>query len=248
MGPRSRHRPWHGSAPLYQYGKSFGVFHALYTRGLEVRPGLERIVDRLLRGTSSGGYRVYACSIRATRIGGVWLELCVRSGGGVARIVDVTLFPGRGVYRGWVELHNVSARAPVALYGSWVEDWLLGVMSPLLGPGEKLFYEYTGDRETMVQLERGYPVLASRLGYRLFKAGFTWLKDMYFPEGFREGGAKLLAEKPLASRRASHLAEHRASLIGFLAGCGRIRDHYHYRACNRARLALRDLESVLAGI
>lgn len=37
----------------------------------------------------------------------------------------------------------------------------------------------------------------SRLGFELFKNGFTWFKDWYFPEGYLEGGRKLQGEKPL---------------------------------------------------
>ena len=49
----------------------------------------------------------------------------------------------------------------------------------------------------MKALELSVPPHLTRLGYLLLKNGFTWLKDWYFPEGFREGAPKLQGEKSL---------------------------------------------------
>lgn len=52
----------------------------------------------------------------------------------------------------------------------------------------------------------GLPTVTTRLGFELFKRDFTWFKDWYFPEGFREGSEKLQAEKPIdEEHRLFHL-------------------------------------------
>jgi hypothetical protein len=44
----------------------------------------------------------------------------------------------------------------------------------------------------------------------LFRRGFTWFKDWYFPEGFMEGDQKLQAEKPIDEHASQR---HRARWV-----------------------------------
>ncbi len=51
--------------------------------------------------------------------------------------------------------------------------------------------------ETAKALEAGVPPILTKLGYLLFRSGFTSFKDWYFAEGWLEGNTKLQGEKPL---------------------------------------------------
>jgi len=103
----------------------------------------------------------------------------------------VRVFEGRPpYYRGWVEVYGVDWR----LAGTrGLEKALLQAITASMEPGETLFVEYVGDKETEKELERGVPPWETRLGRLLVSQGFTGLEDMYYPEGFVEGGPKLRA-------------------------------------------------------
>ena len=58
-------------------------------------------------------------------------------------------------------------------------------------PGDVLYLEYVGDKETLAQLQRGTPPGETRLGKLLEQCGFKIVKDWYFPEGGLEGGMLL---------------------------------------------------------
>ena len=60
-----------------------------------------------------------------------------------------------------------------------------------------MYIEYLTDEETRVQLQRGYPLFLSRLGYIMLNVGFTCFKDWYYPEGWLEGGPKLECQLPV---------------------------------------------------
>ena len=51
--------------------------------------------------------------------------------------------------------------------------------------------------ETERGLKLGFPPQVTPLGYYLWNNGFRWFKDWYFPEGWKEGGMKLQATRPL---------------------------------------------------
>ena len=215
------------------------------------------LLSKIERGRSLHGTWVGPCGkMRGVLLGEETLRVCAKRGGEQATLFYLTVFPGLQGYRGWVEIHGVVPQAlmggsPLRLYGSWVEDWVLGAVSSALGPGGRLFYEYIGDPLTLPVLERGYPLLSSRMGYRLLKAGFTWLKDLYYAEGFREGAVKLIAEKPMSlEQRRKHLAGHMEELKLFLdKQCSKPkRDSILESACRRARLAMRDLQSMIRAL
>jgi hypothetical protein len=84
-------------------------------------------------------------------------------------------------------------------FDSIIEEEILRFFYNYLENEGKLFIEYYKDRETVEQLERNYPIISTRIGFKLFKIGFINFKDWYFAEGFYEGGQKIQAEKNLNS-------------------------------------------------
>jgi len=111
--------------------------------------------------------------------------------GGEALCV-VKVFKGRPPYYSpWAEVFNISQ-------GASAEDLrhVLCVLYRHMEPGDVLYLEYVGDRETLAQLQRGIPPGETRLGKLLEQCGFKIVKDWYFPEGGLKGGMKLQAVKP----------------------------------------------------
>ena len=197
----------------------------------------------------AGGVRLGGYTVRADRVArGRFAEeenarLLVEKGGKRARLMYVKVFHGRGrYYRRWVELYAIEPEPLPGLryHGSRLERELLSLVSSALGGGDKIHVEYLGDWETEAQLQRGYPEAASRLGYLLFKLGFTWFKDWYFPEGFLEGEYKLQGEKPASEEdRARQLGRMAAELKRFLREpCG---DWVCMRARGRAQAVLAEI-------
>jgi hypothetical protein len=130
------------------------------------------------------------------------------------RVASAKVFRGREPhYHPWVELYVVSPE----FYGSPAEEALVSLLSEHLPPGGRVFVEYGGDDETREGLIRGFPVVATRMGHLLFRHGFTWFKDWYFPEGFYEGDIKLQGEKPADdAARHRHMREIEGELKEFL--------------------------------
>ncbi len=113
------------------------------------------------------------------------------------------IFTGRlPYYRPWIELFDIygyliMGGKEVEYFDSELEHGVLRFFADMLGPGENFFVEYYRDEETRRQLQTGVPAPATRLGALLYRRGFTWFKDWYYPEGFMEGEQKLQGEKPL---------------------------------------------------
>jgi hypothetical protein len=103
-------------------------------------------------------------------------------------------FSGRDYYKPWLELD----------YDPWlrdakIEDCFFHFIYLFLPPGGKFFVTYIKDSETRKMLQQGYSPTDTPLGFSLLKAGFTWFKDWYFPEGGNEGAPKLQANKALTA-------------------------------------------------
>jgi hypothetical protein len=116
-------------------------------------------------------------------------------------LLNLKLFYGRGsFYKEWVEIYNISTSLSfLNFFDSIIEEGILRLFYNYLENEGKLFIEYYKDRETAEQLERNYPIISTRIGFKLFKIGFINFKDWYFAEGFYEGGQKIQAEKNLNS-------------------------------------------------
>jgi hypothetical protein len=110
-------------------------------------------------------------------------------------VAYLRVFEGRRpYYRAWVEVYGVDWR----LAKGPIERLIAMSVYQVLEPGETIYFEYVGDWVTESQLERGVPPEKTRLGKMLSSIGFTSITDMYFPEGFMEGGPKLRARKPFS--------------------------------------------------
>lgn len=116
-------------------------------------------------------------------------------------LCNLKLFYGRGeFYKEWVEIYNINPFLnSFYFFDSIIEEEFLRFFYKYLENKGKIFIEYYKDPETSKQLERNYPIIVSRIGYKLFKIGFINFKDWYFAEGFYEGGQKIQAEKNLDS-------------------------------------------------
>jgi hypothetical protein len=163
------------------------------------------------------------------------------------------VFYGRPPYHSpWVEFFNISnslrfGDKTIEYFDSVFEDKLLSIFSQNLNEGESIFVEYYEDEETRRQLGGGLPPVVSRLGYKLFKLGFTWFKDWYFAEGFWEGGQKLQGEKPNDESRIRQLKEIYMEVKNFLDKEQSLDKHewYTIRSVVRAKNILNQLNETI---
>lgn len=119
---------------------------------------------------------------------------------GDVKVAVIKVFCGRSPYKGWIEVFDVDKVSFPRF-----EDALYNIAYEILEPGESIYVDYSWDWETMRLIDIGAPAIVTRLGFKLFKAGFTWFKVWYYPEGFMEGNVKIQAEKPLdESSRLRH--------------------------------------------
>lgn len=142
------------------------------------------------------------------------IKVFLKTPEGESRLLLLKLYHGRGAhYLPWAEVFAIDE----GFYGSQAEGRLLELLAGHLGPGSALYVEYEGDKETREGLVGGVPPAATRLGFMLYRLGFTWFKDWYFPEGAMEGGRKLQGEKPLhGEARMRHLLSIRKELAAFV--------------------------------
>ena len=169
----------------------------------------------------------------------------ISSGDYVVELLHMKVFFGRPpYYRPWIEVFNINnsillGSQRINYFDSTVEDTILNFLASVLEPGERLFIEYYRDYETLKALEKGIPIVATRLGYKLLKRGFTWFKDWYYPEGFMEGNPKLQAEKPLSNNhRFMQLQSIYRELLQFINSTSSFQDRIISRAISRAKEVL----------
>lgn len=91
------------------------------------------------------------------------------------------------------------------------------------------------------------PPPVSRLGYKLFKLGFTWFKDWYFAEGFWEGRQKLQGEKPNDESRIRQFKQIYIEVEAFLEKEQSLGEHewYAVRAVVRAKNIINQLKEII---
>lgn len=112
-------------------------------------------------------------------------------------------FLGRGYYPPWIELD----------YDPWprreqIEVDIFKVFFDLLKENGRFFVTYYKDSSTFGAIMRGLSIADTELGRSLIRAGFTWFKNWYFPEGGNEGGMKVQANKNMdINVRKRHLTE-----------------------------------------
>jgi hypothetical protein len=162
------------------------------------------IVKNLERGVVLNDHTVYInTAVKGRFQEELDLDVYLKKNSDEAHLLYLKIFDGRRpYYRPWVELYGIDGRIHVGnsdidYFNSPLEKSFLQYLAKHIGPGENLFVDYHKDTETRKQLEKDIPAAVSRLGFMLYRLGFTWFKDWYFPEGFMEGEQKLQAEKPL---------------------------------------------------
>jgi hypothetical protein len=165
---------------------------------------LEEAIKKIIKGITINDFIIYAKRISKGRfLEEENLDICIKREKLEKHLLYIKIFHGRKpYYKPWIEFFGINTQINLGgriinYFGSIFEYKLLSLFSKFLNKGEKIFIEYYGDEETRKQLEAGFPPAITRLGYKLFKLGFTWFKDWYFPEGFMEGEQKLQAEKPI---------------------------------------------------
>ncbi len=212
---------------------------------------LQDAVQQLVAGIAVKELTLHAREVVTGRFADeVNVAIVLRSRDDEAALLVAKVFYGRKPhYRPWVEWFGI--RDGVRLGGERIafchsapEAVLLAHFSAHLGPGEDLFVEYHYDPETAQALQYDVPPPATRLGFELFRLGYTWFKDWYFPEGLLEGGQKLQAERPIDGKTAGrHRRDIRRDLGCFIetaagdAGRGEV----HANALRRARTILEGL-------
>lgn len=187
----------------------------------------------LAKGVKADGRRLFARGAAPGRDAREEDLEVFRGNGRESRVLLMKLFQDGGGLYPWAELYTIFE----GFHGSEAEEALLSLVAVDLPPGGAVHVEYEGDPETREGLLAGYPPPATRLGALLLYLGFTWFKDWYFAEGFREGGRKLQAEKALDEEaRLRHLSSIRRELDGFLAEASQgERTERLSRAAGRAR-------------
>jgi hypothetical protein len=182
---------------------------------------LPETVRRAEEGLDLGCARIIARNVREKN-GVISLEIFLQNDADDELLLSMALYAGREPHsKPWIEMFCIYdlIKSGKHYFESSIEDELLRFFCQALGPGGKIYIEYYCDHETSSGLAMGFPVSATRQGYKLFRLGFTWFKDYYYSEGGHEGGQKLLGEKPLdeVSRR-KHLKRIRAEIEAFLKG------------------------------
>lgn len=185
---------------------------------------IEVIESLVEKGIQADSYQITALRVSQGRVREeLNVDLAISLNTAKELLLSLKVFKGRyPYYKPWIEVFNMKPEIRIGLntlyyFDSNVEDVVLSMVASALEPGERVFVEYFRDSETMKALMENVPPPATRLGFKLFKLGFTWFKDWYFPEGFMEGGPKLQAEKPLnETHRARNLRRIRVELEEFI--------------------------------
>ncbi len=214
-------------------------------------PLAEALEERLAQGLElPRGHRLGGATVRSGPGPRRLLRLVV-SGKPVAMLLVFCGMPPH--YRPWIEAFSLDPKPGLPCCPetpcSPLEDAIIELASSLLGPGHPFYIDYTWDEETMLILGRDVPPQASRLGYKLLRAGFTWVKHWYYPEGFMEGGEKLQGEKPVSPEAGErHLREALAELEAFMSRWRGTRDPVMLRALEYAEASRRLILEALSKV
>jgi hypothetical protein len=171
---------------------------------LKSMPMIDKAIKNINKGLNVNSWQIFAEILPRARFREeVNLDLYIRSHEANKHLMFVKVFKGRPpYYKPWIELFDIQPEIKIeskiiTYFDSPFENGILTFFSEALLPGQNLFVEYYRDIETLYQLQRDIPFPATRLGFILYRLGFFWSKDWYFPEGFMEGEQKLQVEKPL---------------------------------------------------
>ena len=207
-----------------------------------------------LQGARLGDYRLLVLLGPKNNVGSRYFQLFLADANG--RLADKPLALGlhnSGPFPAynWIELtqyHPVQRFAGHIsdLAGEGLDRKLFETLSELVPPGGHMMVEYDspGQRASERMLTRGYPPVASPLGFLMFLAGCRSYRDWYISEGGREGPRKLQCFKPLNEDIRREKEERlREELNAFLARPeGSAREEWLELAHRNAREVLAALE------
>ncbi len=162
-------------------------------------------------------------------------------------VVEGRYFAGRGKWiKPWVE---IDYRASASFDGEEKEltdESIAGIFEALSGlvpPGGHFMVKYGEHEKTARALALNVPPPATPIGYLLWRAGFRWFKDWYFPEGWLEGDQKLQGNKPLDEEHERRRAKETViELKAFLNGKFDWEDELLGKCRELARKILRSIE------
>ncbi len=175
------------------------------------------IIDRFLRAKLNAkpinGYMTELANMRRFRLPEErYFELYLKATDGrktYRPAIRAIYFSGRGKSpRTWMEVSydpkvkftdESGGVVEIDISGTEIEQRIFCLLSGTIAAGGRLMIEYsvTDHPETVRALEMGAPPILTKLGYLLWKTGFTSFKNWYFAEGWMEGNTKLQGEKPL---------------------------------------------------
>ena len=169
-------------------------------------------------------------------------------------VIDRALYSvgGKGVFP-WIEIgyywadvffsEEKTVPKRISIANSDTERKLFQLLGDLVPPGGHMMVPYELDdnvlsRMTFAALHKGVPMVATPIGFLLFRIGFTIpFRDWYIAEGGHEGPRKLHFEKPLTERREREVGEEiTAELTAFVDRDLETKDTDLVRTCkNNAR-------------
>lgn len=177
----------------------------------------EMIIDRFLRAKLNAkpvnGFVTELANMRRFRLPDErYFELYLKATDGYRTyrpVIRGIYFSGKGKWiRTWMEVsYNPKVKFTderggvdeIDISGSESEQRIFSLLSGTIAAGGRLMVEYSikDHPDTLTALEMGAPPILTKLGYLLWKTGFTSFKNWYFAEGWMEGNTKLQGEKPL---------------------------------------------------
>jgi hypothetical protein len=174
-------------------------------------------------------------------------------------VIDRALYSvgGKGVLP-WIEIgyywadvtfgeeKTVPERMGIA--NSDTERKLFQLLGDLVPPGGHMMIPYELDdnvlsRMTFAALRKDVPMVATPIGFLMFRIGFTIpFRDWYIAEGGHEGPRKLHFEKPLTEKRAREVGEEiTGELAAFVDKYPETQDLDLVRTCKNNAGKIRDL-------
>jgi hypothetical protein len=110
-------------------------------------------------------------------------------------------FAGREPIKPWMEISYREkvkiGEKTIELSKTELDITFFKILSELIPAGGHIMVKYLDHPATARGLTIGVPPVATPIGYLLWRSGFRWFKDWYYPEGGMEGEPKLQANKPL---------------------------------------------------
>lgn len=205
-----------------------------------------------LKGRKLGEFLIKLQNVKSGRFPNeIMFELYLKNGQHLSHtpLIRGTLFLGKGYYSPWLEFKYQKkvhlGPNPVDVQEKQLDVSLFEYLSQLLPPGSHMMVGYSNHKTTHKALLRGFPPSTTYIGFLLWKAGCTWFKDWYFPEGGKEGGFKLQGNRaPHKKGRQRQMLKIKRELRSFLKEENR-RSDIRENAKKRANIILKEIKKEL---